>query len=342
MGSYLSPIIPRVTIGLRGVAGKTIAVDALNSIYQFLALVRGRNGEPLKRSDGRITSHLVGIAFRYSKLLVDYSCKFVFVFDGPPLPLKHDELEKRRKIREKAEKEFYELLRQGLFDKAFSKAVIAVKVDEWVVESSKKLISLMGWPIVEAPHDAEAQAAYLVSRGDAWAVATLDWDALLYGSPRMVRYLTITGAEWLPSKGQARKLEPELVELEDTLRRLGITRRQLVEIAVLVGTDYNQGVWGVGPKKALRLIKTYGSIDRLPESIRREIPGYEEIINIFMNPPIRENYKLEFREPDYDGLERFLVEENDFSEERVRTLVERLRQAWENRFQTSLDFFGGG
>lgn len=339
MGTYLTPIIPRRTIGLSEVAYKTLAVDALNSIYQFLALVRTPKAEPLKGRNGRITSHLVGLAFRYSRLALENACSFIFVFDGPPLPLKRKELEKRRMVREKAEKEFHELLSREEFEKAFSKAVVAVSVDDWIIESSKKLLRLMGWPIVDAPHDAEAQAAYIASRGEAWATATLDWDAILYGSPRLLRYLTITGTEWLPSKGQARKLEPELVELEITLKSLGITRKQLVEIAILVGTDYNEGVRGIGPKRALKLVKRYGGIDGLPRSIREKIPNYAEIIEIFMNPAVRENYTIEYGEPAYDELEHFLVDENNFSEERVKLLLDRLTLLWKKRKQVSLDSF---
>lgn len=339
VGTHLTPIIPRLRIGLSGIRGKTLVVDALNAIYQFLALIRRPDGEPLENKERKVTSHLVGLASRFSKLAVDYHCDFIFVFDGPPLPLKQRELAKRRLLREKAEKEMRELLARGEYEKAFSKAVVAVKVDEWVIESSKKLVKLMGWPVVDAPADAEAQAAYMVSKGDAWAVATLDWDALLYGSPRLLRYLTLTGTEWLPSKGVARRLEPELVELEGVLQRLGVSRRQLVEIAILVGTDYNEGLKGVGPKKALQLIKRYGSIDQLPRSIREKLVGYEEVREIFLNPPVKESYSLEFQEPAYDELERFLVDENSFSESRVRTLIERLRIVWGRRSQLTLDGF---
>ncbi len=339
VGTGLTPIIPLIKVGLRGVKGRVLAVDALNVIYQFLALVRGPGGEPLRNRQGRVTSHLVGLATRFSKLAADYYCRFIFVFDGPPLPLKQRELEKRRALREKAEKELRELLARGEYEKAFSKAVVALRVDEWIIESSKKLISLMGWPVVEAPSDAEAQAAHIVSKGDAWSVATLDWDALLYGSPRMLRYLTLTGTEWLPSKGVARRLEPELVELENVLRVLGITRRQLVEVAILIGTDFNEGIKGIGPKKALRLIKTYGSIERLPRGIREKIPEYEEVLEIFLNPRVREDYALEFREPAYDELEHFLVDENSFSEDRVKTIIERLRASWHRGEQPTLDSF---
>lgn len=336
----MTPLIKVEKIGLEGIRGKVLAVDALNAVYQFLALVRAGT-EPLRNRRGLVTSHLVGIATRYSKLALEYRCAFIFVFDGPPHPLKAREIERRRELRRKAQEEYERLLAEGRLDEAFSKAVVAVSVDEWIVESAKKLVRLMGFPVVEAPADAEAQAALIVSRGEAWALSSQDWDSLLYGAPRLVRYVTLTGFEWLPSKRQARKLEPELAELEKVLKALGITRRQLVEIAVLVGTDYNEGVEGIGAKRAYKLIKTYGSLDRLPAAVKAKLPeNYEELVELFLNPLVKEDYALEFREPDREGLMHFLVDENDFSPNRARAIVERLEEAWRlSRAQARLEDF---
>lgn len=332
MGADLAPLVKAERIGLRGIQGRVLAVDALNAVYQFLALVRDGRGELLRNRRGQPTSHLVGLLTRYSRLALEYRARFIFVFDGPPHPLKRAELERRREARDRALQEYRRLLEAGEYEKAFSKAVVSASVDAWIVESSKRLVKLMGFPVVEAVHDAEAQAAYIVARGEAWAVSSQDYDSLLYGSPRLVRYVTLTGFEWLPSRQEARRLEPELIELEKVLRYLGITRRQLVEVAVLVGTDFNEGVRGVGPKRALKLIKRYGSLDRLPEGLRRELPeNYGEVVELYMNPPVNENYKLEFSEPDEEGLYKFLVEENDFSPSRVQLAVDRLKRAWRGR-----------
>ncbi len=313
-----------------------LAVDALNAVYQFLALVRDERGELLRNRRGLVTSHLVGLATRFSRLAYELGCRFIFVFDGPPHPLKRAEVERRRALRERALEEYRRLLEAGEYERAFSKAVVSASVDEWIIGSSKRLVELMGFPVVEAPHDAEAQAALIVSRGEAWAVASQDWDSLLYGAPRLVRYVTLTGFEWLPSKQAARRLEPELVELEGLLSSLGLTRRQLVEVAVLAGTDYNRGVRGIGPKRACRLIKLYGGLDRLPSAIRERLPSnYREIVELFMNPPVREDYSIEFSEPRSDELYEFLVGENDFSPQRARLVVERLEAAWRRQARQS-------
>ncbi|MEM0257507.1 MAG: flap endonuclease-1 [Thermofilum sp.] len=330
MGCRLTPLVTPLRIGLAGVTGRTLAVDALNAIYQFLALVRTSSGGFLRNRKGYVTSHLVGMASRYSKLAADNACRFIFVFDGPPHPLKRAELERRERVRERALEEYKLALLSGNLEKALSKAVVAIRVDQWIIESSKKLVTLMGFPVVDAPSDAEAQAAFIVARGDAWAVSSQDWDSLLYGADRLVRYLTLTGFEWLPSKQVARKLEPELVELGKLLNTLGLTRKQLVEVAVLSGTDYNRPVRGIGPLKAYKLIKLYGSLEKLPSNLRKQLPeNYEDIVNLFLHPRVKEDYEIDFREPRVEELYRFLVDENDFSPERARTIISRLQRSRE-------------
>ncbi len=325
MGTYLTPIIPRKKIGLAGIRGKIFVVDALNVIYQFLALIRLPNGEFFKDKQGNITSHLIGLSTRFSRLMFEFGCRFIFVFDGPPHPLKRKELERRKKLRKKAEIEWKNALLRGDLETAFSKAVVAISVNEQIISDAKKLLRLMGLPVIDAPSDAEAQAAYIVSRGEAWAVNTMDWDSLLYGADRVVRYITLTGFEWLPSKGIARKLLPEIIELDTVLNTLGISRKQLIDIAILVGTDYNEGIKGIGPKTALKLIKTYGSIESLPRFYKEKLPeNWKEVRELFLNPPISKNYRIEFREPDLDGIYKFLVDERDFSPKRVRVVIERL------------------
>jgi len=327
MGVNLSPIIPRKKVTLKHLKGKYIVFDALNIIYQFLALIRLPNGEPLKDRKGHITSHLVGILNRYTRLMSEYEIRPIFVFDGPPHPLKKKEIEKRKALREKAYQEWREALYKGDIEKAFSKAVMALRIEDYMIKDTRKLLLYMGIPIVDAINDAEAQAAYMVLNRDAWTVGTMDYDTLLYGASRMTRYITITGFEWLPSKGIARKLFPEIIQLKNVLSYLEITRRQLIDIAIIVGTDYNEGIKGIGPKKALKLIKRYGSLEKLPKHIYVKVPeNYDEIRRIFLYPKINKCYSIKFTKPDRDKLLRFLVDERDFSRKRVNNILERLEK----------------
>ncbi|MCD6240643.1 flap endonuclease-1, partial [Candidatus Bathyarchaeota archaeon] len=258
MGVYLTPIIVKHVLRLEDLKGKSFAVDANNYLYQFLALVRLPDGTPLRDSEGHVTSHLAGLMFRTTRLLYEYKIDLVFVFDGEPPSLKMAEISKRRELRDKAYEEWIRALQQGDLASAFSKAIVTSRLTSEMIEDAKRLLDLLGIPYVQAPSEAEAQAAYMALKGDVWAASSKDYDSLLFGAPRLLRYLTITGKEYLPSKGTFRPLYPELIELNEFLSKHGISHEQLVDLAILIGTDFNEGIKGIGPKKALKLIKTYG------------------------------------------------------------------------------------
>ena len=304
-----------------------MAVDANNMLYQFLSLIRTPDGISLKDPHGRTTSHLAGLLFRSTRLMLDYDLRFVFVFDGQPHPLKTGVLVERRTVREKARAEWSEALRRHDFQTAWSKAVMMSKLDQAMIDDAKRLLSLIGIPYVQAPGEGEAQAAYMNSRGDVWATSSRDYDSIIFGSPRVVRYLTISGREFLPSKGISRPLRPELIELSSFLNYHGITRDQLVDLAILIGTDFNDGVKGIGPKTALKLIKRHGSLEALPEDLREKLPhNLETLRNIFLRPEVTAEYSTSERPADEEGLLSFLCGERGFSQERVDIALERLRR----------------
>ncbi|MEM3425180.1 MAG: flap endonuclease-1 [Thermoproteota archaeon] len=326
MGVNLTPIIFRKPMRLENFRGKSFAVDANQMLYQFLALIRKPDGTFFTDAKGNVTSHLIGFAFRVTRLLCDYGMSFIFVFDGKPIPLKLRELDERKHRREKALAEWRQAVREGRLAEAFSKAVSSTSLTNAMIRDTKTLLSAMGLPFVEAPSDAEAQAAFMVQNGDAYAVASRDYDTLLYGSPRLVRNLAIRSTEFLPSKGYSKVLSPELIEAEKVLSKLGVTREQLVDIAILVGTDFNEGVRGVGPKRALQLVKKYGRIEEIPRNIIPSIPeNYAEVRRVFMAPDVRKDYSVKYAGLDEERLVEFLHFEKGFSKDRVSKLVERMR-----------------
>lgn len=249
VGVLLTPIIKKQVLSLNDLKGKSFTVDAFNIMYQFLALIRTREGTPLTDKEGRTTSHLVELAFRTTRLISDYNMKLVFVFDGRPPLLKQAENRKRRKAKQKAQKEYLEAVAERDYATAFSKATRMSSLTRDDIQDAKQLLDLLGVSWVQAPSEGEAQAAYMASKGDVWASNSRDYDSLLFGTPRLVRYLTIGGQEWLPSKNKARKLEPELVILNDFLEHLEVTRPQLIDMAILIGTDFNEGNEGLMAKK---------------------------------------------------------------------------------------------
>ncbi len=338
MGVNLTPIIVKTELSLDDLRGKSFAVDANNYLYQFLSLIRMPDGTPLQDSHGNTTSHLAGLMFRSTRLMHDYDMQLAFVFDGKPPQLKQHEIMKRREMRQKATQEWQEALRKGDYATAFSKAVMTSRLTQPLVEDAKTLLSLLGIPWVQAPSEAEAQSAYMAIKGHVWAASSKDYDSLLFGAPNLLRYLTISGREFLPSKGTSRPLEPELIELNKLLASYGITREQLVDIALLIGTDFNEGIKGIGPKSALSLIQKHGSIEGLPSGIgsKMEDQNHEAVRGIYLQPEVTSDYTVEYAEMNEDKLFRFLCEERDFSRSRVETVVQRMRAFHKKRRQVEL------
>ena len=261
MGIVLTPIISKEETSLAELAGRTLAVDGNGELYQFLALIRLRDGTPLKDSTGRITSHLSGLFYRTTRLMADYGLKLVFVFDGAPPVLKAREIEKRRAVKQKYDEDHAAALARGDMADAYSKATMTSRLTRAMVAEARELLRLMGVPTVQAPSEGEAQAAHMAAtQPDIWA-ASKDYDALLFGAPRLVRFLTISGKEFLPSQGTFRPIVPETIILEHLLSGWRITREGLIDLAILVGTDFNPGIKGIGPKKALALVQKHGRIE---------------------------------------------------------------------------------
>jgi len=275
-----------------------------------------------------VTSHLIGLLFRTTRLITEYGMRLVFVFDGKPPSLKSAELNRRRQARAEALAQWQDARRVGDYARAFSKAVVSSRLDRLMVEDAKMLLALMGLPFVQAPSDAEAQASHMASKGDVWGVNSQDYDSLLYGAPRLVRYITITGREYLPSKRRSRRLLPELIELRSVLEHLNLSRSSLVDLAILVGTDFNEGIRGIGPKKALGLMRRYGSIEAIPRNILDKVPvDFADVRKIFLTPEAMDEYSLTFGKPDERGLLEFLCHDRGFSPDRVQAVVRRLSAA---------------
>jgi len=342
MGVDLRDLIPRTPISFEALSGKVIAIDAYNALYQFLSIIRQPDGTPLRDRTGRITSHLSGLLYRTVNFL-EIGMKPVYIFDGRPPEIKEMEVLRRRRVKEEAVKKYEEALQRGDLRAARTYAQQTAHLTDEMANEAKRLLEALGVPWVQAPSEGEAQAAYMTIKGDAYAAASQDYDSLLFGAKRLVRNLTISGKRKLPRKDEYVEIEPELIELDKVLQELQITREQLVDIAILIGTDYNpDGVKGVGPKTALKLIKTYGSLEKalkaLPET---EFPiDPSEVRKMFLEPKVTDNYELEWRKPDVDAVLRFLCDERDFSRERVTNALSRVLKAHQQYAkQVSLDLF---
>lgn len=338
MGVKIKDIAPFKEITLKHLKGRKIAIDGMNTLYQFLSIIRQRDGTPLKDTQGRITSHLSGLFYRISNL-VEIGIEPILVFDGEPPELKSKTLESRRKIRAEAEKARKEALEKGKEKEARKHAQRAARLSDEMIGQSKTLLSAMGIPWIQAPGEGEAQASRIVQNEDAWATGSQDFDSLLYGSPVLVRNLTITGKRKLPGKDQYKKVSPEKIELENVFEENRIDRRQLIAIGILVGTDYNDGVKGIGPKRALKIAKKYENIE---EIVKSEIDDEFEVDpiaveNLFLKPKVIDDYEIAWKDPDPDQIKEFLCEQHDFSESRINSGIEKLEKGANEREQESLE-----
>ena len=300
---------------LRGAAG----IDAYNALYQFLTIIRQPDGTPLMDSEGRITSHLSGIFFRMVNFL-EKGIRPVYIFDGKPPEFKTETIEGRRSSRREAGRRWEEAIRAGDTEEAYRQARSAATIDDHVIESAKELLSRMGIPWVDAPSEGEAQAAAMVREGRVRYAVSQDYDSLLFGAPILVRNLTISGRRKV--HGRTVTVRPERLVLAEVLDGLSLSREQLIEVGLLIGTDFNEGIRGVGPKTALKIVRE----GRFRAALGEKQPGFdpEPVKAFFLDPPTTKKYEIHWHPPDRDRIVEMLCGGYDFSEDRVLSALERL------------------
>lgn len=338
MGVNIKDLIQAKAITLSALSGKVIGIDGYNVLYQFLSRIRrSETGEPLRDSRGRVTSHLSGLFYRTSNL-VEAGIKSLFVWDGTPPKLKEPTLAHRKEMRKKAERKWAKARAEG--KRAMVYAQAASKLTTEMVQESIQLLDYMGIPSVHAPSEGEAQLAMMALEKDIWASASQDWDSLLFNSSRLVRNLSISGRRKLPRKRVFIEVKPELVELTTVLNSLEITREQLIIIGILIGTDYNPGVKGIGPKTALRLVKKFENLDDIVANVKWTAKvEAREVLNFFLNPPITKNYELKWTEPNIDKLVEFMVIDHNFSRKRVEKVATTLMNNFNPRRRSLESYF---
>ena len=344
MGCNLKDIAPAEQTNLKELAGKRVGIDAFLTAFQFLTTMRDRSpqgdGMPLRDDNGNPDSHLMGFLHRTATLLA-MGIKPVYIFDGQSPELKAEEMAARRARREEAEAVHKEALAAGDFALAQKMAARIMHYSPQMVEETQQLLDLMGVPWVTAAAEGEAQAAVMAAKGQLDVVATQDWDALLYGSPVLIRNLMDDG-----TKRYGRVVHAQSIDLDAMLVQNDISREQLVDLAIMIGTDYHPGVKGIGPKTGLKLIKQHGTIEAVCEAKDKEVPErLSEIREIFLNHPAVDvdDADLVQGQIDRKGLVQFLQTERQFSQRRMDQAFEKLKEGGYLREggQTSLFSFDG-
>jgi flap endonuclease-1 len=344
LGVDFKDLVPKTPVKLEDLSGKIIAIDAFNAIYQFLAIIRQPDGTPLQDSSGKITSHLSGLFYRTSNL-VEMGLKPVYVFDGIPPVLKASEIERRKQVKVEAAVHYEKAVASGDTKKMRTFAQATMSMKDYMKDDAQKLLTLLGLPWISAPSEGEAQAAHMNRKGDADYCVSQDYDSLLFGAPKLLRNVTISGRRKLPSKNIYIDIVPEVIELSKALSETGLRYEQLIDVAILIGTDFNpEGIKGLGPKTALKLIKEHGTLENaLPFVKNASFPCEPaQIREIFLHPQVTDNYTLNWKEPNVDGVIDFLCNQKEFSEERVKKSLDRMMEgSKKQKGKTSLEKWFG-
>ena len=341
MGLPLRDLVTAQELPWDALAGRTLAVDGYNAAYQFLATIRQRDGQLFTDSAGLVTSHLMGTFYRTTSLLQEGVLP-IWVFDGKPPERKAGTIRQRIAAKEKAEAEYQEALAAGDLETARRKAAQTSRFTKAMVDELVELLTAMGVPTVQAPSEGEAQAAVMSAKGVVWASASEDYDTLLFGAPRLVRGLAARGRSGKSPGAQ-------FIDRADLLSSLGIDGDELIALGIIVGTDFNEGARGYGPKKALKVVQQHLGFRASMEAVGIDVPEAEAVAEIFRHPVATDVPPPTFGPVDEDAVRRLLVDGHGFSDERVRAAVARARRrpaaaatAIEARgHQTLLETFGG-
>ena len=341
MGVDFGDSIPRERIRLEDISGWTLAVDGNNTLYQFLAIIRGMDGGHLKDSQGRVTSHVSGLFYRNINLL-ELGIKLVYVFDGKPPDLKMEEIRRRSEQRREAKDQYLSALQAGDVVQARKYAEASTVLRRDMVADAKELLDAMGIPWVDAPSEGEAQASTMAAEGTVKAVASQDHDSIVFGAPVLVRNVTISGKRRLPSKGITINVVPERITLSSVLSSTGLSRDQLVDFAILLGTDFNpDGFEKVGPATALKYLKKYGRLEEIKE-LRAPLGAvdYQAIRELYLNAPSAKGVRPEWKPMDRDRILSLLVQEHSFSRDRVEAAIGRVQNTKAVQSETLEKWFG--
>ncbi len=340
MGTAIGDLITTETIDLPSLANKTIAIDAHNILYQFLSSIRGPDGRPLMNSEGQVTSHIAGLLYRTSNL-VEAGIKPVFVFDGPPSELKRKTLDKRHEIRTAAKKEMEDAIEAGDLEKARMMGARSVSLNKEMIVEAQEALHHLGFPVIQAKQEGEAQAAQLVEKKLAYAVCTQDYDALLFGAPFVIRNMAITGKRKLPYRNAYVNVEPEKVTLDSVLNELHVSRQQLIWIGMLIGTDFNDKIPMVGPKKALKAVAKKKSFQEVLDELKTTVDyNPEEVEDLFMHPVVNDIKEIPKASLNRENALAYFCDRHGFDPTRVTNALNKIEKKPEDNKQSTLGKWG--
>ncbi|MFW5911791.1 MAG: flap structure-specific endonuclease, partial [Halolamina sp.] len=270
---------------------------------------------------GEEVANLVGVVQGLPKFF-DHDVTPVLVFDGGVTDLKSDEVARRRAQREQAAERRQAAQEAGEAIEAARLDARTQRLTDTIHETTRGLLDRLDVPYIEAPAEGEAQCAHMAAVGDVDYAGSEDYDTMTFGAPLTLRQLT--------SKG-----DPEVMDLQKTLAKHEITYEQLVDVALLMGTDFNAGVSGYGPKTAVKAVKEHGDIWGVMDAEDVYVENADRIRELFFDPPVTDEYDLDLDiDPDIDAARRYVTEEWEVDADEVERGFERIE---ESLVQTGLD-----
>lgn len=302
-------------------SGAVVAIDAHNWLYRYLTTtVKWTASDVYTTADGTEVANLVGIVQGLPKFFENDIIP-VFVFDGVVTDLKAGEINERRAAKERAEAKAKAARDRGDGIEAARLEARTQRLTDTIQRTTRELLDILDVPHLEAPAEGEAQAAHMAKSGDVEYAGTEDYDALLFGSPLTLRQLT--------SKG-----DPECMDLEATLKSHDLTYEQLVDVGILCGTDFNEGVHGMGPKTAVTAIREHGDLTGVLDAREAAIGSLEAVRELFLDPDVTDDYEFDTTLSPDIGAAREFVADWEIPDEEVSRGFERIE---ESVTQTGLD-----
>ncbi|EMA53282.1 MULTISPECIES: flap endonuclease-1 [Halococcus] len=301
-------------IAFADLSGATVAIDAHNWLYRYLTTtVKWTSDAVYTTAAGEEVANLIGVVQGLPKFF-EHDITPVFVFDGGVTDLKTDEVERRREQREQAEERAAEAREAGDAVEAARLEARTQRLTDTIHETTRELLRLLDVPVVEAPAEGEAQAAHMARSGTVDYAGSEDYDTLLFGAPHTLRGLTGKG-------------DPECMEFEATLKEHDLTWEQLVDVGILCGTDFNEGVSGVGPKTAVKLVREHGDLWAALEAEDRYVENGDLIRELFLDPDVTDAAFDTDIEPDLDAAREYVTGEWEIPEDEVERGFERIEES---------------
>lgn len=334
LANEIKPVVKRTKI--RDYIGKTLAVDASLLIYQVVIGIRA-GGYDLKNNSGEMTTHIVGLLHKIRSIM-NWGIDLIFVFDGKPPKFKGNELDKRRIKKRQAKEKLYQLKKSGTDKEAQTRYFKrSFSINEKIVVDCKRLLDLLGIRYIQAIGEADAILAALSMSNIVDGIITDDLDVIIHGGRKVLKNFS--------TKGNKNDRPIEEISLNDVLSYLGMNNKQLIDFAILLGTDYTTTIGGVGAVKAKQGIKTYGCALQYVDYLRKHNNGtfiipdnfdtmYRQIYDYYIDP-----YGYEYivtvnnKSVDRFGMIQFLCNENDFNKEEVENSIEKI-QLYKDKMET--------